>query len=128
MRTRTTMTMRNNAWVKWVVGATILMAVTLIGWTIYKAVNVPSSGWVISKKYHPGYTYTTTQCTGYSRSGMCTTWIMVPAYMPPDWVICLRGDPQGESGKVKTGCRDVDQLEYNSYLVGDHYPHTRSAR
>lgn len=84
----------------------------------------PASGTVYNKQYDASYTwtmYTNGACISWVGSGntqTCAAYQQIPIPMtePQHWRLCLKADDG------KKGCRDVGELEYSQYAIGDHYP------
>lgn len=82
----------------------------------------PESGYVEHKQHAVAYSYVTTYCGAYdAKTGACTVYIPVVNNMPATWELCLRDDKDPQ----KTGCREVGEIAWNKYQVGDHYPEAR---
>jgi hypothetical protein len=93
--------------------ATLLVAslLTLILW----GCSAPESGTVVNKKYHEPYEWVGSQCYVYNKNGVCTLTMPVVHHISESWELCLRN---GED----EGCRNVDQITWHEYKIGDEYP------
>lgn len=82
----------------------------------------PESGYVEHKQHGDAYTYITMQCAAYDpKTFVCTVYVPIVNNMPATWELCLRDDKDPK----KTGCREVGEVAWNKYQVGDHYPDPR---
>ena len=75
------------------------------------------SGYVYDKIYEEGYYYVAYyQCMSYSSAGYCTIQVPVYQYDDPDWRLNIRNGDE-------TGWVYVSEYTWNTYEVGDWYPH-----
>ncbi|HEY6074340.1 MAG TPA: hypothetical protein VIV15_13365, partial [Anaerolineales bacterium] len=90
-----------------------LIAGTALALTLV-ACSAPDHGTVVEKKYHESYNWMQMVCAAYGQNGICTVYVPVEHHVPERWELCLRdGDDEG--------CREVDQVTYHKYNVGDYY-------
>jgi hypothetical protein len=84
----------------------------------------PAAGTVYNKQYSASYTwiqYVNGGCNVWTKSGntqICVSYQQIPIVQtePDHWRLCLK------AADGKKGCREVDELEYSQYNVGDQYP------
>lgn len=77
--------------------------------------SAPERGTVYEKKYSAAWSYWDSQCMVYGKSGLCTMRMPVQHTIPESWQLCLRD-------RDEQGCRDVDQITWHQYEVGQEYP------
>lgn len=82
--------------------------------SVLTACSSISSGTITSKRYEPGYYYTTEVCTSYGKYG-CQMYVPMQEYQPAEYRLNLE-----QAGK--TGWVDVDQSTYDRARVGSLYP------
>lgn len=83
--------------------------------TLLGACSAPESGTVYQKKYSAAWSYWDSTCMSYDKNGLCTLKMPIEHRVPESWQLCLRL-------RDESGCRDVDQITYHKYEVGQEYP------
>lgn len=91
----------------------IITVITLLALT---ACGAPDHGVIYKKNYSAPWSYTTTECVLYDgKTGQCKVKMPVYHSVPASWELCIElGDDRG--------CREVDQVDYHRYEVGQEYP------
>lgn len=89
----------------------------------------PTSGIVEHRQYSSAYSYNTYPCLVYTTtrtrigstvytSTSCAAYGLHVNHRPAVYGLCLKHDKPGESD----GCFDTDQVTYDRYPEGTHYP------
>jgi len=77
-----------------------------------------SEGTVTDKTHRPSYIWIQNVCAGYNSQGVCTTQVPIVHTEPDRYTLSLQ---EGED----TGWVYVTEGEFDTYVVGDHYPKPR---
>jgi hypothetical protein len=104
----------NVDWFSRIVGALVVLGIAavvgLIGYGIWYEVNDPGHGTITRKQYHPAYW--TQSCSTVGKSTICTPLYHADCYS----IEYTDGRHDGDA------C--VSPHEYETYQVGEQYPHT----
>lgn len=77
----------------------------------------PKQGVVYDTEHTAAYSWWNTSCSAYWSNGTCMVysgyWVNEPAH----WRLCL----MDKKNDLK-GCREVDQVTFREYRIGDYYP------